>query len=78
MTGALYFSDEPPHITGHLQIGSVHFQICGVRVNKIRADIKAMPVGKQEDLFDGRGSEGARERDLDRGQEGRPAAAPER
>jgi hypothetical protein len=53
MTGALYFSDEPPHITGYLKIGSQQFQIAGVRVNKIRADIKAVEVGHQEEMFDG-------------------------
>jgi hypothetical protein len=65
LIGALYFSDEPPHITGHLKIGSQHFQITGVRVNPIRADIKAVPIGTQEDLFDERsGDSGERKRDL--------------
>jgi hypothetical protein len=57
MKGALYFSDED--IIGHFVIDDEHFQICGVRVNKIRADIKVIKTGDyQEDLFDGRSGDG--------------------
>jgi hypothetical protein len=56
MIGALYFSDEPPHITGHLKLGDEHYQISGVRVSEIRAVIKALAIGDQEDLFKPKGT----------------------
>lgn len=57
MTGALYFYDD--EIIGHLKIGDEHFQISGVRVSAIRADIKAMRTSDDKP-----GKEGGPECDL--------------
>jgi hypothetical protein len=54
ITGALYFSALDPVITGHLVIAGQHFEICGVRTSKIRADFtaKQFHTPAQTDLFD--------------------------
>jgi len=57
LTGAIYFSSEPPHLVGCLTIGGVEYELVGVRRSAIRADLTArrrdgkQPV--QEDMFEG-------------------------
>jgi hypothetical protein len=53
--GVLYFSKNEPCIIGHLTIGSVHYEIAGIRRSKTRTDItgsrrETVEHGKWADL----------------------------
>ena len=59
ITGALYFSDHEPRIIGHLQIGTVHYEIAGIRRSDFKTDIigrkipRKTPIAQtQMDMFD--------------------------
>lgn len=53
LQGALFFSKEPPHITGYLVVQGIEYEIAGWRATEIRADIKASERGPvQIDIFD--------------------------
>jgi hypothetical protein len=57
LRGVLIFSDEQPHVTGHVVIEGEHFAITGWRKSPIRIEIE----GWQAD--DNHGGQGAQERD---------------
>jgi hypothetical protein len=57
--GALYFSDHEPRIFGHLQIGTSHYEIAGIRKTEVRTDLtgrrikRKTPIAQtQMDMFD--------------------------
>ena len=51
LIGELYFSDEAPHICGHIKVDGKHYQIAGTMISNIRAVIEALAIGDQKDLF---------------------------
>jgi hypothetical protein len=59
ITGALYFSDHEPRIFGHLQIGTAHYEIAGIRRSDFLTDLtgrrveRKIPISQtQMDMFD--------------------------
>lgn len=59
ITGALYFSDHEPRIFGHLQIGTTHYEIAGIRRSDFLTDLtgrkveRKIPIAQtQMDIFD--------------------------
>jgi hypothetical protein len=56
-TGAIFFWENEPFITGFLTIGKDHFELVGVRRSKIRTDFtgrKREAPEQQTDIFDER------------------------
>ncbi|QOZ68862.1 hypothetical protein [Bradyrhizobium arachidis] len=69
LKGALFFSDQPPHVTGFLVIAGTEYEIAGWKASEVRAEITARKRGvrqepEQEDIFGGsRDADTAQERD---------------
>ena len=57
--GVLWFSDHEPRIIGHLQIGTAHYEIAGIRRSDFQTDLtgrrvrRKTPISQtQMDMFD--------------------------
>lgn len=70
ITGVLYFSDHEPRVFGHLQIGTAHYEIAGIRRDEFLTDLTGRKIDRktpiaqtQMEMFDGQRDQGEIERD---------------
>jgi hypothetical protein len=64
ITGVLWFSSHEPRILGHLQIGTAHYEIAGIRRSDFKTELTGRKIARtrsivdvQRDLFEGPGDE---------------------